>query len=162
MDGEVSRQAQDLEPFEPGAAWVLPAHWRSHGCLYCGDKATQREHVFPRCFSGERTPKVPACQDCNGAAGGKIFDSLYHKAHWLATRLERKVAKLVRKPLVAIDSETGPFLRHAILRERDKREHLAWRLAHARRWLDTREGDFRLEQMHEWRSLQNENRQKSH
>ncbi len=43
-------------------------------CAYCGDKATDREHVFPRCLypnsksqSKVQRLTVPACSDCNNS-----------------------------------------------------------------------------------------------
>lgn len=40
-------------------------------CAYCGDEATERDHVIPRSCGGvdDLSNWVPACQPCNGSKG---------------------------------------------------------------------------------------------
>jgi 5-methylcytosine-specific restriction endonuclease McrA len=72
-------------------------HFRSQCmCVYCGEPATDREHVIPRSLGGFWT--VPACKDCNALAGASLQPSLADRRRHIAAKLRRKYAKVLRMP----------------------------------------------------------------
>lgn len=66
-------------------------------CVYCGEPADEREHVVPRCANFP-TWIVPACGECNRAAGGMIFDGIVAKKRHIQKALARRYAKVLRTP----------------------------------------------------------------
>ena len=66
-------------------------------CAYCGDIATDTEHVVPR-RAGLPTYTVPSCRECNLFAGGNLFQSFREKAEHIRNRRSRKYYKLLRIP----------------------------------------------------------------
>ena len=67
-------------------------------CFYCGEPASDVEHVIPRCFSGERTPKVWSCRECNLLAGSKLFESIEEKRFFIQNRLRNRYKKILKIP----------------------------------------------------------------
>lgn len=72
-------------------------------CIYCGDTATDRDHVLPVSFThGYRvfigTKHVPACRSCNNIAGPAVFKTAKDKAAHIAGRLREKSARLLQTP----------------------------------------------------------------
>lgn len=82
-------------------------------CLYCGDTATHRDHVFPVSvaahidWKSERTfyeyrrllITVPSCSECNILAHNDLFGSFAEKRKAIHDRLRRKHKKLLSMPL---------------------------------------------------------------
>ena len=99
-------------------------------CTYCGDLATQRDHIIPvsyshgfRVFSG--TAYVPACAECNGLLGNQVFSGVVGKAAFLAPAIRMRHAKVLSLPdwsveEVAVLSEAlrGSLRERLALRER--------------------------------------------
>lgn len=61
--------------------------FRVHGdeCVYCGDKATDVEHMLPRCKDGtsDFINLVPSCNRCNSQKGTKTQDEY---VRWILMR----------------------------------------------------------------------------
>lgn len=85
-------------------------------CFYCGDPASDREHVYPKSVFGERGFKVWSCGECNGIAGKKVFETIEEKGVYIRTRLQKKYKKLYTYPDWDEDelSELGPRLRKQV------------------------------------------------
>ena len=66
-------------------------------CVYCGDPATDVEHVVPRA-SGLPTWTVPACGDCNSRAGDFVFPTFAAKQEWIRERIRRDYRAVLRTP----------------------------------------------------------------
>ncbi len=102
-------------------------------CMYCGEPADQREHVYPRSLFGEDTPKVWACAECNQIAGAKLFESIEEKRDFIIKRLERKYRSILSIPDWAEDEieELEGNMRQAVKQivEANKwiKQRLAWR-----------------------------------
>ena len=73
-------------------------------CVYCGDRATTRDHVLPVTIASRladlRAIKgglliVPACSDCNGLAGGLLFKSVSAKRRYIRRRLLQRHKRLL-------------------------------------------------------------------
>ena len=84
-------------------------------CVYCGERATDKEHVIPRC-SGLPTWIVPACSECNGLASGTVYDGLISKKQAIQAKLRRRHARALRVPHWDQEelSELGRTLRVAV------------------------------------------------
>lgn len=81
-------------------------------CAYCGEPASELEHVVPRC-AGLPTWTVPACSDCNNLAAGGVFESFRAKRDFIREAIRRRHAKVLRTPEWDEDelAELGPALR---------------------------------------------------
>lgn len=67
-------------------------------CFYCGEPASDKEHVVPKSLVGENTDKVWSCRECNNIAGAKVFDDIYEKREFILIALERKYSKIINIP----------------------------------------------------------------
>lgn len=67
-------------------------------CMYCGEPANEREHVYPRTLFGEDTPKVWSCGECNRIAGAKLFDTIEEKRDYIHKQLVRRYSGLLSSP----------------------------------------------------------------
>jgi 5-methylcytosine-specific restriction endonuclease McrA len=54
-------------------------------CRYCGEKASQADHVVPRKKGGWDTPDnlVACCPRCNRLVGNAVFGSVERKRAWV-------------------------------------------------------------------------------
>src|SRR5690348_6524673 len=54
-------------------------------CQYCGDKAAQADHIYPRGAGGRDHPDnlVACCVSCNHIAGGRVFKNFKHKKEYI-------------------------------------------------------------------------------
>jgi hypothetical protein len=66
-------------------------------CVYCGEPATDKEHVIPRFWGGDRYT-VPSCRECNQMAGPKLFGSLNERRAFIEGQVKRKYKRLVNSP----------------------------------------------------------------
>ena len=76
-------------------------------CIYCGDRATCRDHVVPFSYDSiaERTAAdfphtniVPACNNCNVTLGNIFIVSIAERAAYLHKTLETKNKKIISQP----------------------------------------------------------------
>lgn len=75
-------------------------------CFYCGDIATEEDHVIPHSFlhglgaarTGYGTDTLPACRECNGMLGSLVFDTLEERLDELAFKTKTKYKQALSKP----------------------------------------------------------------
>ncbi len=105
-------------------------------CAYCGDRATDVEHVIPR-STGLPTFTVPACKDCNSIAGDRVFGCFEEKAEYVKTTLKIKHQKILRVPEWDKDElrEVSYSLRKSIIAAQARRDWVQQRLDWS--WLQT-------------------------
>lgn len=109
-------------------------------CTYCGQPATETDHVFPRAVAAWRTDCtdasrwiVPCCGECNLIAGDRVFGGITEKRAFIHARIAEENAKLLEAPTWTKDEidSLGPTLRSYILALQEKqaavRCRLAWR-----------------------------------
>jgi hypothetical protein len=84
--------------------------WWATPCCYCGDPAEADEHVFPQAAFkklGEMACKlipddllqiVPACHECNGLAGDKVFQSFEEKRLYIKSRIGQRYHEALSFP----------------------------------------------------------------
>jgi hypothetical protein len=114
-------------------------------CLYCGQKATCRDHFLPVSISAALDGNVPhrlkvlipSCTECNKIAGARLFKSFGAKRKHIQNELRRKYAKLLNAP-----SWNGGELNTL---GRDLRERVIWLLKRK----------HRLERRVSWRNARN-------
>lgn len=70
----------------------------SRVCMYCGEPADNKEHVIPKSLSGENTPKVWSCLECNVLAGSNVFESIDEKTDYIHEKLAKRYAKYIEMP----------------------------------------------------------------
>lgn len=88
----------DLVRQERGGVGEVAERLRRMGlCAYCGEYASDIEHVIPR-SSKLATYTVPACQECNGIAGGKLFLGFDEKQTFIRNALKKKYRKVLAMP----------------------------------------------------------------
>lgn len=97
-------------------------------CAYCGEPATDREHVVPRSLGGTYT--VPSCRECNLLAGRSLDASLACRRARIRKAFERKYRRVLRAP--EWDryelAELGRALRDAVEAQEAARQVLCQRL----------------------------------
>ncbi len=83
-------------------------------CVYCGEHATDREHVVPKSLGGSWT--VPSCRECNSLIGASLQPSLSERRKVIARKVKARYRKVLRVPEWDREevSELGPILRLAI------------------------------------------------
>lgn len=86
-------------------------------CYYCGQPGTDVEHVIPYSYSGDNTPFVWACSECNGIASNKLFFNIDEKKEYIQTKLKVKYNKLLTMPIWSTEelAELGSVLQKDIL-----------------------------------------------
>jgi hypothetical protein len=106
-------------------------------CVYCGEPATDRDHVVPHSLINNRDAKrtydgcevVPACRDCNGALHDRPIVTIAERANWLLTRLRKKLSKMPVWSEVAIN-ELGRTMQSFVRGGQAKRQAIERRLRH--------------------------------
>lgn len=69
---------------------------RRYLCWYCGDHATQRDHVIPHSLVGEKVRRwagvdlVECCPECNSLLGTNLFQTMAQRCAFLAVKLRKK------------------------------------------------------------------------
>lgn len=105
-----------------------------HRCVYCGDQAQHRDHVYPvSCLAsldlgnesimrhlkpGLKT--VPACGECNTIAGAKPFLSVLEKRAYIQSKLKERHSKILRT--VMWSEEDKEDISGNLLRQINQRE----------------------------------------
>lgn len=83
----------DKLAFATVVAWMQD----HHVCFYCGEYATQKEHVVPR-HTLYPTWVVGSCQECNMLAGAEPFISVLDKLLFIRDRRVKRYKKLLQSP----------------------------------------------------------------
>lgn len=122
-------------------------------CTYCGEPADTMDHLIPvsyqtseRNLSGSARhrsslgPTVPACMECNGVLGNRMFDTLADRAKYVEKSYRRRYKKLLASPKWTVDEllEVGPSLRASIMQDAGKRLQVEEQIAHAMRLAHTK------------------------
>lgn len=89
----------DMSNFESIRRKYLKTNHLPFTCMYCGEPANEKEHVYPRSLVGEDTPKVWACSECNNLAGAILFETIEEKRNYIQDRLRVKYRKLISLPV---------------------------------------------------------------
>jgi hypothetical protein len=75
-------------------------------CEYCGDPATQKEHVIPRshlrhlaeCGRYRYQVTVFSCAECNMLAGNRVFRTFYAKRAYIHRRIRSRYKRILEVP----------------------------------------------------------------
>tara|TARA_R110002020_G_scaffold461740_1_gene680768 strand:- start:2585 stop:3022 length:438 start_codon:yes stop_codon:yes gene_type:complete len=80
-------------------------------CVYCGEKATELDHVMPLDVVskldttdeetidalGQGLSLVPSCSECNRMAGAEPFDLIRDKREYVQNKIRKKYAKYLNQ-----------------------------------------------------------------
>jgi hypothetical protein len=108
-------------------------------CAYCGIESSEREHVIPLTYLGQKRGYddkrqwiVDSCSDCNNLAGKSVFFSIPEKAKFIKERLEIKHKKIIQTPQWNAEEleEMGYTLREMIFGNIIAKKVLFDRIAH--------------------------------
>jgi len=117
-------------------------------CVYCGDPATDFDHVLPVCkvylfdlnvITRKRFPQafcmVPCCKSCNSLAGQEIFFWIKEKRRYIQEKLRNKNIKKLRTVMWDADeiAELGPNMKNEVLYYMRTRRRLEQRILHPAR-----------------------------
>lgn len=75
-------------------------------CVYCGDLATDLDHVIPSSYGGKSTPEnlVASCQWCNAKLSNRYFeDGVDGKKAYIRENFQRKFRKIRRQVSICAD-----------------------------------------------------------
>lgn len=111
-------------------------------CIYCGEPATERDHVIPVKFSrrGPRLskrcyslgPLVDACRDCNMCLGARCLFTVAERRAYVYSCLHRKLKSALRCRMTFADLEgLGDSLRSRLAVKIEDRERAERRIAFA-------------------------------
>ena len=95
-----------------------------YACAYCGEAATQADHVVPYSWAVDNSFNnlVACCDVCNVIAGSKMFDSFYEKKEYiLAERTGRKWSKRLEARRVIIRKREELSMPPVCVEEKPKR-----------------------------------------
>lgn len=96
-------------------------------CTYCQyDKATDRDHVVPKSYSGTtsfRDNTVPACKECNGLLSNHPVHTVEDRTAFLYEAYYKKYKKALSAPLWTKDEikELGGTLKAHVVKEQRKK-----------------------------------------
>lgn len=83
-------------------------------CVYCGDFASQLDHLLPRTWTGNETrkfvPTVPACADCNRRLSDHHAPTIKERCDLVYFKLCRKWCAKVNKPEASLKGVEGSLL----------------------------------------------------
>src|SRR5882762_1548605 len=117
-------------------------------CIYCGDRATCRDHVVPFCYDNFTKVRgdwdynsenvVPCCQSCNGHLGSMYLPSIAERAQHLANELSRQSKKILKSPdwTSAELKELSGSLRKTVQAMQIKKNLIRERLSHMQSMAD--------------------------
>ena len=95
----------------------------SRDCVYCGDPATQRDHIIAVSYQSGQSKKLSrrsafgpwcwACGDCNSHLSNRYFDSFKERCEWAHWRISRKVKPIEwnEQQLSALDYTLRSYIR---------------------------------------------------
>jgi len=104
------------------------------GCIYCGQPATQMDHVIPFSLVSDEPFHwvVPACGSCNGILSDRALHSVPSRARFIAKRLRKANRKALRSVVWDYEelADIGHGLQSHIIHEMQKVGALEDRLRH--------------------------------
>jgi hypothetical protein len=89
-------------------------------CIYCGQWASQRDHLIPEPWSGPtvrtNVATVPSCRECNTLIGDYLTFSITKRRAYAHEKLRERYAKWLRCKRFTADEldEMGPNLRSTV------------------------------------------------
>lgn len=79
-------------------------------CYYCGEPATDMDHVMPFAHVANNVGFVPACHECNVLLGCQIFEDKNDKGRYIYKRLSQRLQKDLNVDLCWHNSENVKML----------------------------------------------------
>lgn len=149
LPGKVSLAG--LEQAASAQAMSLPVFSFGHcsRCTYCGDPASDREHVIPVSYQAmnrkaafvARGPWTWACRDCNAALWNRGFDTFGARCEWAHWRLNKRLQPIhwTFGELSALDYGLRKHVQHEMAKRK-------W-LFHRADWYQSREYYLNLESL---------------
>jgi hypothetical protein len=122
-------------------------------CTYCGDPhGDEADHVIPKTTTGDREglrqETVPACRECNGLLGDKMYVTIQTRAAYLLGAVEARYKKVISMPVWDDEEleDLGPNMRASIEAVLTRE-----RVSSPRRDLRVKYGDFGRVTVNKWR-----------
>ena len=114
-----------------------------HSCIYCGDHATDRDHITPHSYvsnSKNRSFKEYwewSCSECNTVLANILLTTVEERGHYLHNKISKRYAKLLSSPPWTDEEidDLGPGLRASILSARIERYKVEDRLRYLSKYL---------------------------
>lgn len=80
--------------------------FNQYTCVYCGESATDRDHVIPRSISNfnpktaltDKTNTIPSCKQCNVSLGNRFIITISERAEFLIKLYTKKFKNLLSMP----------------------------------------------------------------
>lgn len=67
-------------------------------CFYCGEPATDKEHVVPKSLVGNNTHIIWSCGECNSIASDNLFSDIESKRDFIQEKIATKYHKYLNQP----------------------------------------------------------------
>ena len=126
-------------------AYVYP-DYPTEDCVYCGELATDKDHLLPRHWSGDsdraRVPVVPSCAECNRNFLRDTYEpDILSRRKICQDKIKNKYKASLKKILYADEDlrQFGPGLRTSIIQQIAKGDQTRRRLA----WPETADYDHK-------------------
>ena len=111
-------------------------------CTYCGDAATDRDHLIPQSHSATGVSSfarhlwVWACGECNILLSDRPLFTVEERGAFLLNRIPERYEKLLNSPVWDDDEidELGPSLRNTIIEGERKKRWVADRVRFLTKW----------------------------
>ena len=109
---------------------MLRARDLSRICFYCGEGASDVEHVIPFSLVGECTPKVWSCSECNSIASNSLFETIEEKRAYIQNKLRIRYKRVLNYPDWAVDEleELSYTLRQSVISGMEAKKWIERRL----------------------------------
>lgn len=108
-------------------------------CFYCGEPATDLDHVIPQCmlrvkrrtkgrYQGDLV--VPACRECNGLLGAALLPTLEDRFYYARVKLADRYRKVIAMPDWEQDEldDLGPGMKADVIRAVNAKKKIEARL----------------------------------
>ena len=116
--------------------WVYP-DYPTEDCVYCGQVATDKDHLLPRNWTGEsmrkKVPVVPSCAECNRVFLNDVYEpDVQNRRIICHQKMRLKYARALSTILYADRDlkQFGSQLRTVIVKQMEKhvavKERLSW------------------------------------
>lgn len=105
-------------------------------CVYCGRRASTKDHILPRNWTGESvrsfTAIVPACGTCNSMLSDTLTPSINQRRAVAHARARRKYARLLNMPewdeeqLHGVEGSLREYILDEVSKRAEVRRMLEW------------------------------------
>jgi len=80
--------------------------FNKYTCAYCGESATDRDHIIPRSISNfnpksastNKSNTIPSCKQCNVSLGNRFIITISERAEFLIQLYNKKFKNLLSMP----------------------------------------------------------------